>query len=548
MKKLSILLTIFAITTTLFSQVIEKKPLDREIKSIDSKRFTTKMDYQESVNVDVYELKNGLTVILSENHNKPQIFGGIVVRAGGKDDPKDATGMAHYQEHMLFKGTEELGTIDWESERKHIDKIFELYDELGKTKDPVEREKIQKQINEESILANKYAIPNELDKLIKSMGGTGMNAGTGHDITLYYNSFPPNQIEKWLNLYSHRFENPVFRSFQAELEVVYEEKNMYSDIFFFPLLEKFNESFFKQHPYGQQTLIGSIEDLKNPSLSKMYDFFRTWYVPNNMALIIVGDFNSKEVQPLIEKYFGEWKYKELPKRPEYKEEEFRGREFKQVKMSPIKIGALGFRTPKAGDPEEVVIEVCNAILSNENQTGYLDKLMLDNKLMGAAPFYAPHNDYGQSVFLIIPKIIGQKLEKAEELVKKEIYRLRDGDLDEKLLESVKLELYRDFQLNMESNEYRGEMLASAFGRNQKIDDLLSYPKLIMKISKEDVVRVANKYYGDNYLAFYSKMGFPKKEKIEKPGFKPIVTNTDAESNYAKKLAEVPSLEAKPQFI
>ncbi len=526
MKKTHLFLLLFAITTVAVAQKIDYKPVD----------------------VEVYQLKNGLTVILNEDHNVPQVFGGIVVRAGGKDDPKDATGMAHYMEHMLFKGTQELGTTDYKAEKEHIDRIFALYDELGATTDPAQRAEIQKRINQESVKANEYAIPNELDRIIKSMGGTDLNAGTGPDITVYYNAFPPNQIEKWIDLYSHRFMNPVFRSFQAELEVVYEEKNMYSDMFIFPMLEEFNKNFFKNHPYGQQTLIGTIEDLKNPSLTKMFEFFRTWYVPNNMALIITGDFDTERIKPMIEEKFGRLKNRSLPERPKYEEKAFNGREFVQVKMSPVKLALLGFRTPPEGHPDEIKIEIFNALLSNQNQTGLLDKLMLDNKIMAAQPIYMPYNDYGSCIILVVPKIVGQKLIDAENLVIAELEKLRQGEFDEQLVESIKLELYRNFQTSMEANDYKLYMFASAFGRNQKIEEFLSYPKELMAVTKDDIVAVANKYFGSNYLAFHSNMGFPKKEKIDKPGFTPVTKNTDAESEYARHLDKIATTKTEPRFI
>ncbi len=500
------------------------------------------------LDIKVFKLDNGLTVILNPDHTTPSVFGGIVVRAGGKDDPKDATGMAHYQEHMLFKGTEELGTINWEAEKVHIEHIFRLYDKLGKTQDPEERALIQKSINEESIKANEYAIPNELDKIIKEMGGTNVNAGTSEDMTIFYNSFPPNQIEKWLDLYSHRFEKPVFRSFQAELEVVYEEKNMYSDMFIFPLLESFNKNFYKNHPYGQQTLIGTIEDLKNPSLTKMYDFYKTWYVANNMALIISGDFDAGAVMPIIKEKFGKWESGKLPKRPVYKEEDFNGRELVEVKLSPVKLCLLGFRAPNNGHPDKLKLEVCNSILSNQNQTGLLDKLMNNNELLGAAPMYMPYNDYGANIILIVPKIVGQKLPQAEDLVLNELEKLKTGNFDTEILESIKLELYRNYMKSMETSIYRSQMLASAFAGNIDINFMLSYPERLMSITKDDIIKTANEYFGDNYLAFHSKMGFAKPEKIEKPGFKPIVKNTDAVSSYAKKLSEMPVTETEPKFI
>ena len=366
-----------------------------------------KVHKTNSIEILEFELENGLTVFLNEDHAKPEIFGALVTKAGGKDDPSDATGMAHYMEHMLFKGTEELGTIDWEKEKPHIEKIFELYDQLGKTKDEEERSKIQKLINEESVKANKYAIPNELSNIIKSMGGTKLNAGTGRDMTIFYNLFPPNQLEKWLELYSHRFINPVFRSFQAELEVVYEEKNMYADNFGTHMIETFLFYFFKNHPYGQQTLIGTIEDLKNPSLTKMYDFFKTYYVPNNMALVLSGDFNNDEVIPVIKENFGKWLRGDVPESVEYKEEPFNGREFHEGKYSPIKLEILGFRTVTKGHLDEPALEICNRILSNQDQTGLLDKLSLDNKIMMAQVIPMPFKDHGATLVLIIPKIAGQ---------------------------------------------------------------------------------------------------------------------------------------------
>jgi predicted Zn-dependent peptidase len=504
-------------------------------------------DYKP-IDVEVYQLENGLTIILNEDHNLPQVFGSIMVRAGGKDDPKGATGMAHYQEHMLFKGTQELGTINWEAEKPHIDSIFRLYDKLGRETDPEVRKNIQKEINEESLKAGEYAVPNEMFNLLRSMGGTGVNAGTGPDYTIYYNAFPPTQIEKWLDLYSHRFENPVFRSFQAELEVVYEEKNMYSDMFAFSMIENFNKNFFRNHPYGQQTLIGTVEDLKNPSLTRMYDFFTTWYVPNNMALILTGDFDKEIVKPIIEAKFGKWERKEIPVREVYKEEPFNGREQVEMKLSPIRLGILGFRTVPAGHSDEIPLSVCNAVLSNQSETGLLDKLILENKMLAAQVISMPYNDEGASIILFVPKVLGQKLSSAEQLVMNQVRKLKSGDFDSAVISNIKAELFRDYQISMESNTYKGNMLAQAFGRYQSIDDLLQYPDQLMAITKEDVINIANKYYGDNYLAFYSKMGFPKKQKIDKPDYTPIAANKNASSPYALKFEAIPETRLQHKYI
>ena len=261
----------------------------------------------DPLDVEIYTLENGLTVLLNEDHNETSVFGAVLVKGGGKRDPKDATGIAHYLEHMLFKGTTAMGTIDYDAEKVYLDSIDVLYDELGNTVDDEKRLDIQKAINRSSIKAADYAVPNEFDKLIEGMGGTGLNAGTNQDAIFYFNQFPGTQTSKWLEIYSHRFINPVFRLFQSELETVYEEKNRAMDNPFRSFFETFNYHFFKNHPYGQQTVIGSVDHLKNPSLIKMMEYYNRYYIANNMYLILSGDFNPDDIKPVIIEMFGRFK-------------------------------------------------------------------------------------------------------------------------------------------------------------------------------------------------------------------------------------------------
>ncbi|MBI9035894.1 MAG: insulinase family protein, partial [Bacteroidales bacterium] len=366
------------------------------------------------------------------------------------------------------------------------------------------------------------------------------NAGTGPDVTLYYNSFPSNQMERWLDLYSERFYNPVFRSFQAELEVVYEEKNMYSDNFMSNLIQNFSKEMFKNHPYGQQPLIGTTDHLKNPSLTKMKEFYDTYYVPNNMSLILAGDFTAEEIMPLVEAKFGKWKRGEVPVTKTWEEKPFNGRELVEVKLTPIKLGILGFRTVPAGHPDEVALQIANSLLSNGNQTGLMDELTLENKVMAAQVMAMPYNDHGATIIFTVPKIIGQKLEEAEALMLAQVDKLKKGEFDDWMVDAAKLEAYRNQQLDMESIQSKALLIATAFGGNSSIDEAFQKVEKIKQITKEDVLRVANKYYGENYLAFFSKMGFPKKEKMEKPGFEPVKGETNRESVFAQKYNEIPS--------
>ncbi|HOZ30083.1 MAG TPA: insulinase family protein [Bacteroidales bacterium] len=503
----------------------------------------------ENLKVNSFTLKNGLTVYLNEDHSVPNVLGAVIIKTGGKYDPADHTGTSHYLEHMMFKGTDELGTIDYESEKVIIEKIAGKYEELAKTTDEEQRKTIQKEINALSLEAGKYAIPNELDRILDQMGSSGVNAFTSEEIVAYFNVFPKNQIEKWIVIYSHRFKNPVFRLFQSELETVFEEKNMYMDDFSSNLIETFYKYLYRVHPYGTQTVIGTAEHVKNPSLNNMRKMYETYYVANNMALVLTGNFNSKEVIPLIEKYFGEWKSGKVPEYPVYEEKAFNGVERVEVKMTPVKIGLLGFRTVKTNDKDEVVLDVCQALLSNSASTGYLDKLSLDGKLLEVISFNDIRNDHGALMVLFVPKVVGQSLKKAEELVYNEIARLRVGDIDKEFFEAVKLNIIKEHQQSLENSQDRAFLIGFSFISGETWEEVLNYPAEVEAVTLEDVKRVSEKYLNTNYLSFNSKMGFPDKDKLEKPGFDPVIPeNAEAKSIFAKKFEELPEAKIEPEFI
>jgi zinc protease len=499
--------------------------------------------------VESYQLENGLTVYLNVDKTMPMVNGMVVVKGGAKRDPKDATGIAHYFEHILFKGTDEIGSIDYQKEKIYLDSIKNLYDDLGKTNDKNKRLEIQKEINRISVKAADYAIPNELDKILNGMGGKGINAGTGYEGIFYYNSFPSNQIEKWLEVYSHRFINPVFRLFQSELETVYEEKNLYADDPMDSFFEKFSKEFYRKSPYGQQTILGTTEHLKNPSLSKMQQYFDTYYVAKNMALVLSGDFDPEKVRPIIAEKFGKWRSGEKPKDLVISEAPFNGRELVKRRLTPIKVGVRGYRTVPKNHPDELGLELCSNLLSNNSSTGLLDKLYTDNKLMMAGLMNDIHAEVGGAYLFFVPKIIGQSLKKAEKEVETQLEKLRKGDFDDKLLEGVKTEMKKQYERWLEDMRWRTYAIADAFLYGVKWTDYLDAPDKIDKFTKEDVKKLANKYFGDNYLAFYSKMGFPKKDKIDKPPFKPVLPkNAEKKSDYAKKIEDMPVVEMAPRFI
>lgn len=520
-------------------------------KVLNEKLQTTLVPEQiidDPIKVRTHVLKNGLTVYLSENHEVPQVFGAVVTKAGGKNDPADATGIAHYLEHMLFKGTTEMGTISYEKEKPHLDKINDLYEQLGQTTDDAKRKEIQQQINQESIEAGEYAIANELDRILSQMGCTGVNAFTTPDMTVYHNTFPANQMDKWLAVYSHRFENPVFRLFQSELETVYEEKNRSLDNTFGQVLEAFDKALYKVHPYGTQTVLGSVDHLKNPPLKKMYEYYNTYYVANNMALILSGDFIADEVLPKIESYFGDWRTGEQPSFPEYTEAPFNGREYVEKNLTPIRAGIIGFRAPASGTKDEIEMTVALNILSNEEGTGLIDQAVLNDKLMEAGAFPYNQNDYGAAVMYFIPKIVGQKMEAAEEIMLNAIKELKSGNFSQEFFQAIKLNMLQSTNLLWENNEDRALEIAMSFSQETPWEDYLNNYKRIQSLTKEDIVAIANKYFTDNYLCFYSKFGFPKSEKLDKPDYQPVIPKNEVKSAFRQELDKITSNATTPNYV
>lgn len=527
MRNIFFTLFLFGLISNGFSQGIKTNPLD----------------------VREYQLDNGLKVYLNENHTLPIVMGAVAVKGGSKRDPKEATGIAHYLEHMMFKGTDLLGTTDFQAEKVWLDSISMKYDELAKTNNESERQSIQKKINEYSLKAGEYAIPNEFDRVVARMGGTYVNAFTNEDNIVYFNMFPPNQIEKWMMLYSHRFINPVFRLFQSELETVYEEKNMSMDNYFNIMFETFMKNFYKVSPYGQQTVLGSVEHLKNPSLNKMYEYFRTYYVANNMALMISGDFKTEEVIPLIKKYFGVWRSGEIPPAPDYKEKPFNGREFVKVKITPIPVGIMGYRGVPEGHTDQPVIDVISELLFNNSNTGFFNKLYTDNKILMAMMMQQKNVDDGGLIIIFLPKLIKQSLKNAENIVLQEIEKLKKGEFDDTLLNAVKLNLVKYHKTRIEDLRWRPFYFLSCFNTGKPWFEEMMYPYQIEQVTKEQVMLTANKYFGENRLVLYSSMGTPKKQKLQKPPYDLVIPkNVEESSEFASRLNEVFTPEIEPRFI
>lgn len=499
-----------------------------------------------------FKLKNGMSVFVWEDSTKTDVLGQVVVRTGSVNDPEQYTGLAHYLEHVLFKGTQKIGALDWEKEKPLYEQIIAKYDAMAEEPDPIKKEAIGKEINELTVEAGKISVSNEFSELIEGMGGTGLNAGTSWDYTMFYNTFPPYQINKWLEISSERFVNPVFRAFQSELETVYEEYNRGNDNPNTRTQEFMLEKAFPAHPYSR-SIIGLGEHLKNPRLSQLIKFYEDWYVPENMALVLVGNVDTRRIMGRIGSAFGKLQPKAVPERKSYQEIPIEGRTQHSTKFSQYPSVMMIYKGVKSGHPDETAIEICLQLLNNAGGTGLLDKLTIDGDLLGGSAQMLSFREQGRNVIMGIPyydeaqrrfesnKSVEKKLLKA-------VQQIAAGEFDAWVVDAIKVNLCRDFDLQMESNDFKAQLLMDAFVNERDLNQVLDYKNVVMNVSLEDIKRVAKEYLTDNYIVIFNEQGKPdKSQKIKKPGYKPIEPPVGKSSLYAQQFRNMGTNKVEEHF-
>jgi predicted Zn-dependent peptidase len=493
----------------------------------------------------VYTLDNGLKVYMTVNKEEPRIQTFVAVRVGGKNDPKETTGLAHYFEHLMFKGSESFGTQDYAAEKPYLDEIEKLYEQYRTITDPAARKAHYHKIDSVSYLASQIAIPNEYDKMMSMIGSRGTNAWTSYDETVYTEDIPSNQVENWAKIQADRFRHNVIRGFHTELEAVYEEYNMNLTSDNRKMFEAVYQGLFPHHPYGTQTVLGTQEQLKNPSITNIKRTFNTFYRPNNIAICLSGDFNPKEMVKIIEKYFGDWEPNpEIPVLQYEKEEPITEPVVKEVLGLQAEMFAMGWRLPGSPDLKTTAVsEIASSILSN-GQAGLID---LDiNQQQKAMYLYAGVNtqpDYSMFLAMGMPKQ-GQTLEEVKDLALGEIAKLRAGEFDEELITSTVNNIRLMKMRQLESNRARANMFVDAFIAGIDWKDAALDIERYNKVTKQDVVDFANEYLLDNnFTVVYKRQGVdPSQKKIEAPAITPIATNRDKRSAF---LDEIAASEVKP---
>tara|TARA_B110000444_G_scaffold57049_1_gene53215 strand:- start:1784 stop:4711 length:2928 start_codon:yes stop_codon:yes gene_type:complete len=518
----------------------QNKMIENNYESVDN----------DPLNARIYTLDNGLKVYLSSYDDAPRVQTNIAVRAGSKNDPAHATGLAHYLEHMLFKGTDKYGTLDYSKEKPLLDKIESLYEEYRSVNmlDADGRDKIWRQIDSVSGEAAKLCIANEYDKMLSGIGAKGTNAYTSNERTVYVNDVPSNQIEKWLKIEAERFRMPVFRLFHTELEAVYEEKNRSLDSDGSKMFEGLMSGLFEKHQYGTQTTIGTIDHLKNPSLTEIRKYFNKYYVPNNMAICMSGDFEYDNVIRLVNKYFGDFERKDDPLFEVLKEDKIVSPKITNVYGPEAERLYVGFRLNGANSSDANLLRMVDMVLSNTS-AGLIDiNLNQAQKLTGGGCFPYILNDYSIHGFYGSP-LTNQSLEDVKDLLLSQLDEIKEGNFSDWILKAIISDLKLEQIKKYESNNGRAEEFVDAFILNKSWKEHQNSLNELSKITKQDIIDFANKNYSDNYIVVYKRLGDdPNAIKVTKPQITPVTVNREDKSLFLSSVLAEEVSEIEPKFI
>lgn len=499
--------------------------------------------------VRIYTLKNGLKVFLAQNFDAPRIQTYIPVRTGSNNDPADNTGLAHYLEHMMFKGTSKLGTHNWTKESELLNQISDLYEEHKAETDPEKKKVIYRKIDELSQEASRYAIANEYDKAISSLGATGTNAHTWFDETVYKNNIPNNELEKWLKIEKERFSELVLRLFHTELESVYEEFNRAQDNDTRLVQYELMDALFPTHPNGQQTTLGKAEHLKNPSMKAIHKYFDEYYVPNNYAMVLVGDLDFDDTIRLVDQYFGTMPYRELPKKSPVIEQPITGIVERTVKSPTTPRVQLAWRTDSYGTREAILADIAANILSNRGEAGLIDlNINQTQKLLWGQAFSVGLKQYGYFSIVAVPKET-QTLDEAKDLVLEQVELLKKGEFPDWMLTAI----INDFKVQrmkaLETADGLATNLYDTYIKGRTWEQELNEMDEYSTFTKEDVVNFANDFFIDNYVIVKKEKGINDKLiRVENPGITPVKINREAQSEFLQEILSEKTEDIQPEFI
>lgn len=525
------------------------RPQKFETKTASEEGYTYEYVVGDPLKTRIYTLDNGLKVYLSDYDNAPRVHVFTPVKAGGKNDPATNTGLAHYLEHMMFKGTDLFGTMDYKKEKVYLDSIESMFNTYATLTNADERKAYYEKIDVVSNEAANLAIPNEYDKLIATLGGKGLNAYTTEDRTVYTVDIPSNELPRFLELEGARFKKIIPRLFHTELEAVYEEKNRSLDNDFWKSYEALYAAMFRKHPYGTQTVIGTIDHLKNPSITEIKKYFDTYYRPNNVAICVSGDLDYTETIKLIDRYYSDWEPNpELPKWEKIGEAPITEPIVKEVYGPDAERMMLGFRFDGNGSDDYYKVKIVDMLLSNA-EAGLIDlNLKQQQKVLNAGCYPDVLNDYTIHTFYGNAKQ-NQTLEEVKDLILGQIDLIKKGEFEDWLIDAVITDFKKSNMKSRESNRARANDMVMAFTNDIDWATYIQEIEKIEKITREEIINFVKENYNDNYVVVYKRNGEdPNKQQVEKPHITKVPVNRESKSKFHEELIAKEVEKLKPVFV
>ena len=457
--------------------------------------------YLEQVREQITEftLDNGLKFIILENHDAPVVSFVTYANVGGVDEPDGQTGVAHFLEHLAFKGTKQIGTTNYRAEAKVLDKLDKLFAQIKQAQQSGNRAKLA-QLTDEFVAtqsdASEYVEQNKYGEIVDTAGGVGLNAATSADYTSYFYSFPANKLELWMSLESERFLEPVFREFYKEKQVILEERRLRTDNSAIgKTIEEFLDTAYTTHPY-KRPVIGYNEDINNLTRDDVEQFFRAYYAPNNLTIAIAGDVDPEEVQELAKIYFG--RFRAQPEPATVTKVEPPQEETREVAVNfPSQPWYLeGYHIPSLSHPDYPVYEVISELLSSGRTSRLYQSLVEEQQVALSAQGFSgfPGNKYPNLMLVYALTSPGTSVEQLATALRAEIERLKTEPVKPEELERVKTQLKAGLLRTLDSNMGMARILAEYEAKTGSWRNLFEELVRLEVITPEDIQRVAQKTF------------------------------------------------------
>ncbi len=449
--------------------------------------------------VTEFRLENGMKFIVMENHDAPVVSFVTYADVGGVDEPDGKTGVAHFLEHLAFKGTKKIGTTDYSAEAPLLDRSDELFEQLRDAKiagNKEEATKIAQELSQVQAEAAKYAKQNEFGRIVEQAGGENLNAATSSDATVYFYSFPSNKLELWMSLESERFLDPVFREFYKEQQVILEERRLRTDNNPMGLMvEKFLDTAFIEHPY-KRPVIGYDEDIRNLSRDDVQAFFDAYYPPSNLTVAIVGDVDPEQVKQLAKVYFG--RYAAKPKPPQVTKVEPRQGKAREIIVEyPSQPWYLeGYHRPALTHPDNAIYDVIASLMS-DGRTSRLYKSLVEEKQVAlvAEGFNGfPDNKYPNLMLFYAQTTPQASVDDVAKALAIEIERMKSQPVSAKELERVKTNIRAALLRSLDSNIGMARSLTAYEVKTGSWLNLFKQLDAIAAVTPADIQRVAKQTF------------------------------------------------------